>query len=525
MSQIGIPDLVMSKLIACMNFQVQDLCVNHQNKLISRFTFSFQRWDENDQDVMEASLNKHGKKQQKNPPIGVSGRASAVDKESCHHPPIQDMTKISRPKHSCQRHSHKGTTSTNCSSTHSTADSRYTTDSCRCSDLTAGQCHCHCNSSEVAPRPTSLPQCKVLSESIPPPPCSLESKALNRKNINKHSKCKFLPPSSSSSHLENIPRSEVEYSPCKEGCLISARKEIPQIVLQRELSCDDSSDSSNVVDVLYGANVELFKNAKVLSDHRFRGKDDSFVSPSLKVDTCTDFVLHPLLSPRSSNGSICSARSSNADSAVDILTPDEELYSVGDVQIPADSVDWFTSSCDSPQRDTTISLAEAVLPIPAVVISDHSEPLEDVAEDSYCLDSGTECRLTLRRNASNSSLCSNDSSLSSSPALSRTESNVSLTETDEEIPVETKPKVRYIDIFFLQTFDSIRVVAFLEKNSESDRPKRLIFTLTKKKFFVQHVHQDRLFFQYTLLFAQKHMILIDILHSYLLHEYMLLNHI
>lgn len=211
-------------------------------------------------------------------------------------------------------------------------------------------------------------------------------------------------------------------------------------MLQRELSCDDSSDSSNVVDVLYGANVELFKNAKVLSDHRFRGKDDSFVSPSLKVDTCTDFVLHPLLSPRSSNGSICSARSSNADSAVDILTPDEELYSVGDVQIPADSVDWFTSSCDSPQRDTTISLAEAVLPIPAVVISDHSEPLEDVAEDSYCLDSGTECRLTLRRNASNSSLCSNDSSLSSSPALSRTESNVSLTETDEEIPVETKPK-------------------------------------------------------------------------------------
>lgn len=431
-----------------MTFQVHDFFMSHWNRQVSRFTFSFQRWDENDQNVMEASLNNYGKKQQKDPPIGVSGRASADDKESCHHPPIQDMTKISRPKHSCQRHSHKGTTSTNCSSTHSTADCRCTTDSCRCSDLTAGQCHCHCNSSEVAPHPTSLPRCKVLSESIPPPSCSLESKAINRKNINKHSKCK-ISPSSSSSHLENIPRSEIEYSACKEGCLISARKEIPQIVLQRESSCGDSSDSSNVVDVLYGANVELFKNAKVLSDHRFRGKDDSFVSPSLKVDTCTDFALHPLLSPRSSNGSICSVRSSNADSAVDILTPDEELYSVGDVQIPADSVDWFTSSSDSPERDTTISLAEAVLPIPAVVISDHSEPLEDGAEDSYCLDSGTECRLTLRRNASNSSLCSNDSSLSSSPALSRTESNVSLTETDEEIPVETKPKVRlYIDVFF-----------------------------------------------------------------------------
>ena len=34
---------------------------------------------------------------------------------------------------------------------------------------------------------------------------------------------------------------------------------------------------------------------------------------------------HSLLSPRSSNGSICSYRSSNADSAIEILTPDEEL--------------------------------------------------------------------------------------------------------------------------------------------------------------------------------------------------------
>lgn len=34
---------------------------------------------------------------------------------------------------------------------------------------------------------------------------------------------------------------------------------------------------------------------------------------------------HTLLSPRSSNGSICSYRSSNADSAIEMLTPDDEL--------------------------------------------------------------------------------------------------------------------------------------------------------------------------------------------------------
>ena len=53
--------------------------------------------------------------------------------------------------------------------------------------------------------------------------------------------------------------------------------------------------------------------------------DDEFVSRGSGVWINLEPRKHTLLSPRSSNGSICSFRSSNADSAIEMLTPDEEL--------------------------------------------------------------------------------------------------------------------------------------------------------------------------------------------------------
>lgn len=113
-------------------------------------------------------------------------------------------------------------------------------------------------------------------------------------------------------------------------------------------------------------------------------------------------------------------------------------------------MDWFIFFSDFFERDIIISLVEAVLFIFVVVISDYSESLEDVAEDSYCLDSGIECRLILRRNVFNSFFCFNDFLLSFLFVLFRIEFNVFFIEIDEEILVEIKFKVRlYIDVFFI----------------------------------------------------------------------------
>lgn len=84
---------------------------------------------------------------------------------------------------------------------------------------------------------------------------------------------------------------------------------------------------------------------------------------------------HTLLSPRSSNGSICSIRSSNADSAIEMLTPDDELpeqplvdtsaadYSKlwetrhrihsEDLHIPGSYFEGAKSSCDKPNKVST----------------------------------------------------------------------------------------------------------------------------------------------------------------------------
>lgn len=53
---------------------------------------------------------------------------------------------------------------------------------------------------------------------------------------------------------------------------------------------------------------------------------DNYIARNSNLWINLDPNTHALLSPRSSNGSICSYRSSNADSAIEILTPDEEIH-------------------------------------------------------------------------------------------------------------------------------------------------------------------------------------------------------
>ncbi|XP_048732345.2 inositol-trisphosphate 3-kinase B-like isoform X2 [Ostrea edulis] len=387
---------------------------------------------------MEPSLRKHEKKQQKDPPheIPVGASADGTGDRCQGTPPIQNMTRLSLPKHSYQSLSYLGTNPSNYSPISHVVNCSCPSEYCRYSDDTAGQYNCQCNSCQVPQHCQSIDQFRVRSKSIPSTFEFLGNESVLKDKTRERYEHNFTISSTPLTHPKDIPKLGNKYSECQEASSFTSQK-IPQIVLQRASSCDESCANSSVIEVLYSANVEFLKNAKVLSDHRFKGKDDSFVSSSLKIDL--DITSHFPLSPRSSNGSICSARSSNADSAVDILTPDEEFYCGGDVYISPDSVDWFKTSRDVSQTDTPISLAEAVRSIPAVVVSDHSEPRVDGCQESYGPDSGTECRLTLHRNTSSTSLCSDDSSLSSSPSLSRTASNISLTETDEEIS-ETKPK-------------------------------------------------------------------------------------
>ncbi|XP_045174187.2 uncharacterized protein LOC123535560 isoform X2 [Mercenaria mercenaria] len=64
--------------------------------------------------------------------------------------------------------------------------------------------------------------------------------------------------------------------------------------------------------------------AETESETNYEG--DNLVSRNSNLWINLDPQTHTLLSPRSSNGSICSYRSSNADSAIEMLTPDEEIH-------------------------------------------------------------------------------------------------------------------------------------------------------------------------------------------------------
>lgn len=154
---------------------------------------------------------------------------------------------------------------------------------------------------------------------------------------------------------------------------------------------------------------------------RIQNDHEHFWSPYLEADY--KYLGHPLLSPRGSNGSLCS-RSSNADSAVDLLTPEEECLDYSNTS--TESVDWFReqSQITAPQLEVHTQLEPGVLhrhmKLPAVVISDHSEPVTGQNVSSICIPPGDPQTSNLsyesaidRLSNSNTSVSSNDSYLPS----------------------------------------------------------------------------------------------------------------
>ncbi|KAJ8308693.1 hypothetical protein KUTeg_013567 [Tegillarca granosa] len=191
---------------------------------------------------------------------------------------------------------------------------------------------------------------------------------------------------------------------------------------------------------------------------------------------------HIPLSPRGSNGSICSVRSSNADSAVDVLTPDED-YHTSEI-LTTESVDWFKGtnssnihqSLDRKIKESSETLksecedvfivSSHIKKIPEVVISDHSEPSvisrqspERSGESVDNEENNTTSFLTLQRQCSSQSLSSEDSVTSFSSLSCRSDSNLSLTDfTDSEevqLPKPTVPRVKIEPIKLVPAVDKV----------------------------------------------------------------------
>lgn len=184
---------------------------------------------------------------------------------------------------------------------------------------------------------------------------------------------------------------------------------------------------------------------------------------------------HIPLSPRGSNGSICSVRSSNADSAVDVLTPDED-YHTNEISA-TESVDWFKGTTGSnlhqslnqkikessetlkTECEDVFNISSHIRKIPSVVISDHSEPSvisrlsPEWSTESVSNEENTSSLLTLQRQCSSQSLTSEDSVTSLSSLSCRSDSYLSLTDfTDSEeaqTPKPTVPKVKVSLCFYL----------------------------------------------------------------------------
>lgn len=216
--------------------------------------------------------------------------------------------------------------------------------------------------------------------------------------------------------------------------------------------CEDKSKSPRTPELLHKSTKEkMFYLREEENNEHMWLNFDSELKPSS----------HLLLSPRNSNGSICSNRSSNADSAVDLLTPDEEAQS--DYQEPnTQSVDWFKGETyKKPKQQLSVESGVELhqtfcknIDVPAVVVSDHSGPCEE--NETFCdfrqlIDEQAKQRyLKLDREMS---VESDDSRYSSTGMSCRSNSSASLTDlTDFDDPVEEillpKPIKKVRHIFF-----------------------------------------------------------------------------
>ena len=115
---------------------------------------------------------------------------------------------------------------------------------------------------------------------------------------------------------------------------------------------ESSQDCSSDIDITVTSNVDIVIESSVDGNDDEEGDEGRMeetvrVTSNLILDNQTfpgsslmwnslEPQSHTLLSPRSSNGSICSFRSSNADSAIDMLTPDD----IQDMNMHSDPQLW-----------------------------------------------------------------------------------------------------------------------------------------------------------------------------------------
>ncbi|OWF54515.1 Inositol-trisphosphate 3-kinase B [Mizuhopecten yessoensis] len=204
----------------------------------------------------------------------------------------------------------------------------------------------------------------------------------------------------------------------------------PSLMEPSYSGCNDSADRSVFVDSQDNKIETGLSKDRIL---RYRESESSKTQERMwnysgrywagYLDTDDRLLGHLVLSPRSSNGSICSNRSSNADSAVDLLTPEEEgLDSPNTAN--EESVDWFKTpdrmqyniSQKGKQNKLVSNTWQRNIKLPSVVISDHSGPVSELdkesdiegAQSQPSRDNTTDF-LTFTRQNSSASLSSNES--------------------------------------------------------------------------------------------------------------------
>ncbi|XP_071159230.1 inositol-trisphosphate 3-kinase A-like isoform X2 [Mytilus edulis] len=211
--------------------------------------------------------------------------------------------------------------------------------------------------------------------------------------------------------------------------------------------CVDEDDDDNNKQNRHRESCMTSEHTRPKDNMFYLREEDNTEPVWLNFDTELKPISHLLLSPRNSNGSICSNRSSNADSAVDLLTPDEEPQSDYQDTNSSQCVDWFKDNYRKPHQQ--LSTESGVdfqtfcknVDVPAVVVSDHSGPC--AKDQVHCnikdliSEQTNEGHLHLDRQLSVDSDDSRPYSNSSIISGSRSNSSTSLTDlTDFDEPTE-----------------------------------------------------------------------------------------
>ena len=203
---------------------------------------------------------------------------------------------------------------------------------------------------------------------------------------------------------------------------------------------------------------QINNNSSAKGEMYYLQGEDSVDPVWLNYDTELKPISHLLLSPRNSNGSICSNRSSNADSAVELLTPDEEPQT--DYQ-QLHNIDWYRDHYRKTHQqlstESGIDLQTLCKTVPSVVVSDHSGPnvddtgktesvQQDTSSKSACL--SVDRQLILDRQQSldrQISVDSDDSPYSSTSMSCRSNSSNSLTDlTDFDEPLDEVQELKQV---------------------------------------------------------------------------------